>query len=471
MPFASTAPLREAIQRVFPDRPFTIRLWDGTAVPRHARRRAHLERPLAPRRSPTSCARPASSASAAPTSAASSRSTTSTRSIDAARQLAAAARSRRGAARGCCSPRSAPRGGLRSRRRRRAAELRPRGAPHTKERDARAVRHHYDVSNEFFALFLDPSMTYSCAIFSRGATTLEEAQEAKLELACTKLGARARASACSTSAAAGAASRSTPPRATASEVVGITLSEPQAELARRARREAGVADRVEIRVMDYRDLAGERVRRDRQHRHGRARRRRPDRRLRAAAWPGCCRPGGRLLNHGIARLRHSDPEAGAVLRALRLPRRRAAAPLADPAGAGAGRLRDRPRRGVRRRLRRDAAPLGATPRRAPRRGDPARRRGAGPRLAALPAGGAQRLRVAASPRSTRSTATSERTESTAPCNQEDAPRPPRSGGRFRGVPRITARAPLTALSKAKLTRGPLAHGLPLTRTPAWQSES
>ena len=55
------------------------------------------------------------------------------------------------------------------------------------ERDARAVRHHYDVSNEFFALFLGEAMTYSCAIFSRGATTLEEAQETKLELVCTKL--------------------------------------------------------------------------------------------------------------------------------------------------------------------------------------------------------------------------------------------------------------------------------------------
>ncbi|HWF73223.1 MAG TPA: class I SAM-dependent methyltransferase, partial [Solirubrobacteraceae bacterium] len=66
-------------------------------------------------------------------------------------------------------------------------ELKPQGQRHSPTRDARAVRHHYDVSNEFFALFLDPSMTYSCAIFSRGATTLEAAQETKLELVCTKL--------------------------------------------------------------------------------------------------------------------------------------------------------------------------------------------------------------------------------------------------------------------------------------------
>src|SRR5215211_3566872 len=61
-----------------------------------------------------------------------------------------------------------------------AAELRPRGRLHTKTRDARAVRHHYDVSNEFFALFLDESMTYSCALWDEGAETLEDAQRAKL---------------------------------------------------------------------------------------------------------------------------------------------------------------------------------------------------------------------------------------------------------------------------------------------------
>src|SRR3982750_267193 len=67
------------------------------------------------------------------------------------------------------------------------AELHLRGRKHTSERDREAVRHHYDVGNEFFSLFLDRSMTYSCAIFSRGATTLEEAQETKPDLVCTKL--------------------------------------------------------------------------------------------------------------------------------------------------------------------------------------------------------------------------------------------------------------------------------------------
>ena len=61
------------------------------------------------------------------------------------------------------------------------------GARHSPERDAEAVRYHYDVGNDFFALFLDPSMTYSCALFSRGADTLEEAQRAKLDLIARKL--------------------------------------------------------------------------------------------------------------------------------------------------------------------------------------------------------------------------------------------------------------------------------------------
>ena len=68
-----------------------------------------------------------------------------------------------------------------------AVELRPQGRRHSIMRDKRAVTYHYDVGNDFFALFLDESMTYSCAVWSRGAETLEDAQEAKRELVCTKL--------------------------------------------------------------------------------------------------------------------------------------------------------------------------------------------------------------------------------------------------------------------------------------------
>ena len=190
-----------------------------------------------------------------------------------------------------------------------AAELRPRGKRHTRERDARAVRHHYDVSNEFFKLILGEAMTYSCAIFSRGATTLEEAQEAKLELVCTKLGLREGERVLDVGCGWGifaihAATNH------GVKVLGITLSEPQATEARRRVAERGLEDSVEIRVADYRELQAEPfdaiasigmvehvgssqidVYADRLAR--------------------LLKPGGRLLNHGIARLRHSDPEAGA----------------------------------------------------------------------------------------------------------------------------------------------------------------
>ena len=100
-----------------------------------------------------------------------------------------------------------------------AAELRPRGRRHSRERDARAVRHHYDLSNELFALFLDESMTYSCAIFEDPMTCgepLERAQDtsARLSARSSRCGP---ASVCSTSAAAGAASPCTLRRATVCE--------------------------------------------------------------------------------------------------------------------------------------------------------------------------------------------------------------------------------------------------------------
>jgi cyclopropane-fatty-acyl-phospholipid synthase len=187
-------------------------------------------------------------------------------------------------------------------------ELRPVGRRHSRERDLRAVRHHYDVGNEFFSLFLDESMTYSCAVFSRGATTLEEAQRTKLEIVCRKLalaeGDRLLDLGCGWGSFIVHAARAYGVRAT-----GVTLSEPQAQRARQRAGEAGVADRVEVHVMDWRDLAGERY--DKiasigmvEH-VGTA-----NIDAYAARLASLLRPGGWLLNHGIARLRHTDPEAG-----------------------------------------------------------------------------------------------------------------------------------------------------------------
>jgi cyclopropane-fatty-acyl-phospholipid synthase len=188
------------------------------------------------------------------------------------------------------------------------AELRPRGRRHSIERDARAVRHHYDVSNDFFRLMLGESMTYSCALFSQGATTLEEAQEAKLELVCKKLalspGQRVLDIGCGWgSFAMHAASKHDV------HVLGITLSEPQAELARRRAEERGLADKVDIRVMDYRELAGEPF--DAVASIGMVEHvgsSQIDVYARQVA--RLVKPGGRVLNHGIGRLRVGDPEAG-----------------------------------------------------------------------------------------------------------------------------------------------------------------
>ena len=188
------------------------------------------------------------------------------------------------------------------------AELRPRGARRSKARDARSVRHHYDLPPEFFALFLDQSMTYSCAIFSRGADSLEAAQRQKLDLVCDKLALAPGESVLDVgcgwgSFAVHAASHHSV------EVVGITLSEPQARVARQRIAAAGVGDRVEIRVMDYRDFAGERF--DAIASVGMVEHVGAERiDAYAQRLAGLLPPGGRLLNHGIARLRHTDPEAG-----------------------------------------------------------------------------------------------------------------------------------------------------------------
>jgi cyclopropane-fatty-acyl-phospholipid synthase len=191
-----------------------------------------------------------------------------------------------------------------------ASELPPRGRRHSRQRDERAVRHHYEVSNDFFALFLDESMTYSCAVFSRGARTLEEAQAAKLELVCSKLrlaeGERVLDVGCGWGSFVIHAAREHGVRA-----VGVTLVPAQAQLARRRVAEAGLCDRVEIRVCDYRDLGAGGERFDAVASIGMVEHvgsNRIDGYARLLA--RVLGPGGRLLNHGIARLRHGDPEAG-----------------------------------------------------------------------------------------------------------------------------------------------------------------
>ncbi|MGO8824003.1 MAG: class I SAM-dependent methyltransferase [Acidimicrobiales bacterium] len=134
-------------------------------------------------------------------------------------------------------------------------EATPRGRLHSKGRDAQVVRHHYDVSNDFYALVLGPSMTYSCARFAPGVDSLEAAQESKHDLICRKLGlpdatgARILDVGCGWGSFALHAARRY-----GAQVVGVTLSPAQAGFARDRIAAAGLGERVEIRVQDYRDV-------------------------------------------------------------------------------------------------------------------------------------------------------------------------------------------------------------------------
>ena len=137
-------------------------------------------------------------------------------------------------------------------------ECRQRGRRHSKERDAQAIRHHYDVGNEFYEIVLGPALTYSCAYFDRPGTSLADAQAAKHELVCRKLGLHEQDEPRLLDVGCGWGSMVLHAAAHhGARAVGITISEEQAALARQRVEEAGLDDRVEIRLQDYRDLGGE----------------------------------------------------------------------------------------------------------------------------------------------------------------------------------------------------------------------
>jgi cyclopropane-fatty-acyl-phospholipid synthase len=125
---------------------------------------------------------------------------------------------------------------------------------HSRQRDAGAIRHHYDVSNEFYRLVLGPSMTYSCALFPRPDTSLEEAQAAKYELICRKLALEPGMALLDVGCGWGGMVRHAA-REHGVAAVGVTISPSQAARARELVAEEGLSDRVEIRLQDYRDVA------------------------------------------------------------------------------------------------------------------------------------------------------------------------------------------------------------------------
>jgi cyclopropane-fatty-acyl-phospholipid synthase len=133
-----------------------------------------------------------------------------------------------------------------------------RGGLHSKARDRDAIAYHYDVSNDFFALWLDHRMLYSCAYFRTGDEDLDEAQENKLDQICRKLRLRRGERLLDIGCGWGGLVVHAGLRYGA-EAVGITLSRPQAQLANARIEQAGLAGRCRVEYRDYRDLTGEAV--------------------------------------------------------------------------------------------------------------------------------------------------------------------------------------------------------------------
>jgi cyclopropane-fatty-acyl-phospholipid synthase len=127
------------------------------------------------------------------------------------------------------------------------------GSQHDKARDRAAVQYHYDIGNDFYRLWLDQRMVYSCAYFETPDASLDDAQLAKLEHICRKLrlrpGERLLDVGCGWGALIMHAARQY-----GVEALGITLSEQQAALARERISAAGLSDRVKVELLDYRDL-------------------------------------------------------------------------------------------------------------------------------------------------------------------------------------------------------------------------
>src|ERR1700683_2470812 len=128
------------------------------------------------------------------------------------------------------------------------------GRRHSRGRDARAISHHYDVSNTFYEWVLGPSMAYTCACYPSAGATLEQAQEYKFDLVARKIGLKPGMRLLDVGCGWGGMVMHAAKHYGVS-ALGVTLSEQQALWAQKAIKEAGLEDLAEVRHSDYREVA------------------------------------------------------------------------------------------------------------------------------------------------------------------------------------------------------------------------
>ena len=126
---------------------------------------------------------------------------------------------------------------------------------HTRADDKKSIQYHYDVSNEFYQLWLDEQMVYSCGYFPRGDETLDDAQRKKIDHILSKIRLQEGQTLLDIGCGWGALVIRAAQRFKA-RCIGITLSEEQYDLARRRVETAGLSDLIDIRLQDYRDVPG-----------------------------------------------------------------------------------------------------------------------------------------------------------------------------------------------------------------------
>ncbi|HEX3610326.1 MAG TPA: cyclopropane-fatty-acyl-phospholipid synthase family protein [Sporichthyaceae bacterium] len=136
-----------------------------------------------------------------------------------------------------------------------ASQAKLTGVLHSRLRDRAAISHHYDLSNDFYALLLDEHMAYSCAYFTSTdpGYTLADAQRDKLDLICRKLDVAPGSRLLDIGCGWGSLSLHAAEHYGA-QVIGVTLSREQQDFVLARVAERGLADRVEIRLQDYREI-------------------------------------------------------------------------------------------------------------------------------------------------------------------------------------------------------------------------